>query len=116
MSRVKKDPQLLAAMCARLIAAIDLFGESDTLLSKRLGYANQTTLAKMRMGACFIDVERLAILGQLKIRGGASPNLHWILTGEGEAFIVNGLQTNPKCEAARVLSYLACIAFTDRKI
>lgn len=70
-------------MCARLSAMLDSTRISDSEISRLLGYANPATLARMRRGEAFLDSERLATLGQLKIFAGACPNLHWVLTGQG---------------------------------
>lgn len=74
-------------MCERLAAVMDLLAMSDASLSQHLGYANATTLCGVRRGAVFPDPERLAKLGQLVLGACASPNLHWILTGVGKAFL-----------------------------
>lgn len=74
-------------MCERLAAVMDLVGMSDASLSQHLGYANATTLSAVRRGAVFPDAERLAKLGQLVLGSCASPNLHWVLTGMGKAFL-----------------------------
>ncbi len=66
---------------------MDVGGVSDASLSRDLGYANATTLGAVRRGAVFPDAERLAKLGQLELFSFATPNLHWILTGVGKAFL-----------------------------
>jgi hypothetical protein len=82
-------------MCGRLTAVMDLARTSDASLSRDLGYANATTLAAVRRGAVFPDAERLAKLGQLELFTFATPNLHWILTGVGKAFL-----PGPRCREA----------------
>lgn len=74
-------------MCERLAAVMDLLGMSDASLSQYLCYANATTLGGVRRGTVFPDAERLFKLAQLVLGGCASPNLHWILTGVGKAFL-----------------------------
>lgn len=87
MSRPKKNRLVMRSMCARLAATIDLMEESDSQISKILGYANPATIARMRAGEAFIDPERLAIFASIAIREEIRPNLHWILTGHGEPVI-----------------------------
>ena len=87
MPRKKKDPEIRASMCARMIAIMGLVGRDDSELSELLGYANQTTISKMRRHHAFLDTEPLARFGVLPVRNCGCPNLHWILTGEGEPFI-----------------------------
>lgn len=77
-------------MCARLVVILDMTGMSDAALSNRLGYANSTTLGNARRGMVFPDVERLATLGTMALSGKVLPNLHWILTGTGAPFLVQG--------------------------
>lgn len=92
-------------MCTRLVAVIDLLGQSDAQVSKYLGYANQTTLAKTRRGETFPDVERLYHLGQLVV-DGAQANLHWVLVGHGSPFVpIDGSAGN--VSTAEALSTLA---------
>ncbi|UKI08824.1 MULTISPECIES: hypothetical protein [Variovorax] len=105
MTRPKKDTQILAGMCARLVAVIDQLELSDSKLSKHLGYSNQTTLAKARRGETFPDVERLSRLAALKVRG-AHANLHWIITGRGSPFLpgVDGADDPATTTALNVLA------------
>jgi hypothetical protein len=90
VTRPKKDPETLRAMCDRLAAVFDAIGLDDREISDWLGYANQTTLSSVRSGRSFVDTERLAKLGQLREPKGATPNLHWILTGDGDPFLGRG--------------------------
>lgn len=92
MTRPKKDRQTLREMCTRLAAVFDATGLDDREISEWLGYANQTTLSGVRSGRTFVDTERLAKLGRMPVRHAATPNLHWILTGEGEPFLSRGSQ------------------------
>lgn len=92
MTRPKKDRKTLQEMCTRLVAVLDATGLGDREISEWLGYSNQTTLSGVRSGRTFIDTERLAKLGQMPVRQAATPNLHWILTGEGEPFLSRGSQ------------------------
>jgi hypothetical protein len=92
VTRPKKNPETLREMCDRLVAVFDATGLDDREISDWLGYANQTTLSGVRSGRTFVDTERLAKLGRLRVRKGATPNLHWILTGDGEPFLGRGSQ------------------------
>lgn len=87
-------------MCDRLVALFDATGLDDRAISEWLGYANQTTLSGVRSRRTFVDTERLAKLGRLRVRKGATPNLHWILTGDGDPFLGRGSQR----EIAQALS------------
>ena len=87
-------------MCSRLSVVMDLLGPSDASMSTLLGYTNATTLSQVRRGATFPDVERLVNLGLITVGGNATPNLHWVLTGIGKAF----LPTDPNSSAARSAS------------
>jgi len=87
MSRTAKDRIVMRKMCARLSATIDSMTESDSDISRALGYANPATIARMRIGETFLDSERLALFGTMFVREKVTPNLHWILTGQGDPVI-----------------------------
>jgi phage gp36-like protein len=87
MPRKQKDRALLADMCDRTVIAFALIGRDDADLSRALGYANGTTIAKMRRRKTFLDTEPLSRLGTLLVRNCCHINLHWLLTGQGAAFI-----------------------------
>lgn len=91
----------MKAMCARLSAALDALIRSDAEVSRLLGYANSTTLARMRRGETFVDSERLATLGRVVFAKGVSINLHWILTGQGSPLI--GSEADESVKAMSVL-------------
>ena len=77
-------------MCARLCATFDATGWADHQISELLGYTGQATLSSVRKGRTFLDTERLATLGTLRVREHARANLHWILTGDGRPFLAVG--------------------------
>lgn len=87
MSRHPKDPSLRIAMCRRLSAALNESQLTDKRLSELMGYSTSATLCAMRRGEVFLDAEKLAKLGGLRLREVAHINLHWVLTGEGDAFL-----------------------------
>lgn len=100
---------MLAGMCDRLSIVIDLADMADSALCKILGYADSATLRKMRRREGFLDAEKLARIGTVLVRGSAFPNLHWVLTGYGEAFFPrpDGGEDDRRC--ARALNELACL-------
>jgi len=107
VSRQKKNPVLLAQMCLRLTAVMDLLGASDARMSAMLGYANAATLSQVRRGSTFPDVEKLVSLGQMTVGGGAMPNLHWLLTGVGSAFLPVDPDSSVSRSASQALSQVA---------
>lgn len=109
MSRQKKDPILLAQMCERLTAVMDLLGMTDARISEMLGYANSATLSQVRRGVTFPDVEKLVGLGQICVGGHAIPNLHWLLTGFGPAFLPTDPDSGVARSASQALSKVALI-------
>lgn len=114
MSRQKKDPILLAQMCLRLTAVMDLLGASDARVSEMLGYANSATLSQVRRGTTFPDVEKLVRLGQMTVGEGATPNLHWLLTGVGSAFLPADPDSSASRSASQALSQVALINRDNR--
>jgi len=73
----------------RLISTlVDDFGLTMTEAAKELGYANATTLHKIKRGLALPDPERLASFAQKqKLIVGSTMNLHWVLTGQGVSLI-----------------------------
>ncbi len=53
-------------------------------VSRRIGYANTSTMHKAARAAGCLDVERLAALAQMRTPDGRHPNLHWLLSGTGQ--------------------------------
>ena len=87
MSRRKRDPKLLRDQCDRLAVVLSLANETDTEISRQLGHANSSTLTRVRDGQSFLDSESLARLGRYEVRDVAHPNLHWVLTGDGDPLL-----------------------------
>lgn len=73
-------------MCARLVALLDHSGMSDSRAALLLDYKTPATISSVRRGTVFLDTERLARFGTLILADVAKPNLHWLLTGEGDPF------------------------------
>lgn len=92
----------MRGMCARLVAMLDVSGWGDHEIGNLLGYSGQGTISSVRKRRAFLDTERLATFGRLRIHGEANPNLHWLLTGEGEPFF-------PTAKDARVAAALSVI-------
>jgi len=74
---------------ARLIEALlKTFGLTMTEAARKLGYANATTLHKIRRGSALPDPERLAAFARdQSINSRQTLNLHWVLTGQGAPLI-----------------------------
>lgn len=87
MPRRKRNPQLLREQCSRMAALLALADETDAQISRYLGHANPSTLSRLREGASFLDSESLAKFGRYAVRALAHPNLHWVLTGDGEPLL-----------------------------
>lgn len=73
-------------MCDRLITVVDLLDKNEKRVSDLLGYANQTTLTKVRKGGTFVDAEKLHKLATIEIVDNVVANLHWIVAGQGLPF------------------------------
>jgi len=88
MSRRKKNVSLMEEMCRRLV----LLTENHLHITRRelslkLGYKNESTLQKVWKGSTFPDSEKLSILSRIQNNIGARPNIHWLITGEGQPLI-----------------------------
>jgi hypothetical protein len=88
---------------------------SDTQLSERLGYANPTTLSSVRRGVVFPDVERLAQLGRVILNSGISPNLHWIITGDGTPFLQSPLPRSMDANELEALNRVTVMKLATRR-
>jgi hypothetical protein len=77
----------LSAIARRLIVLIDLLARGDSHLSSILGYANATTIHKLRRGKTLLGARRLSMLAELEVEPGLYPSLHWALTGLGPTVI-----------------------------
>lgn len=109
MPRRKRDPQLLREQCSRVAVLLGLANTTDAEISRHLGHANPSTLNRLRAGVSFLDSESLAKLGRYAVRSLARPNLHWVLTGDGEPL----LAVEPSSEAE--LQALCTLAKNETK-
>lgn len=83
---------------------LSLATESDAEISRYLGHANPSTLGRLREGQSFLDSESLARLGRFEIRAIALPNLHWVITGDGEPLLPATSSRTQELEALCVLA------------
>lgn len=104
MPRRKRDPKLLRDQCSRVALLLALANETDAEISRFLGHANPSTLSRLRDGTSFLDSESLAKLGRYALRSLAHPNLHWVLTGEGEPLLAGKTSTRQEFEALCLLA------------
>jgi hypothetical protein len=90
MSRKQSpDPAIKKEIAARFSKAVEIgMGLTPAEVSRRLGYANQTTIQAIKRGASLPDFARLALYrDQLRNQRGSVLNLHWLITGQGKPFI-----------------------------
>ncbi|MBR8094979.1 hypothetical protein KDX09_37215 [Burkholderia cenocepacia] len=82
-------PEIKEKIAARFAKAFEVgMGLTPAEISRRLGYANQTTIQAIKRGKALPDFARLALYrDQLCDRNGGALNLHWLITGEGKPFI-----------------------------
>lgn len=75
----------IQAIASRLIEVLeDQLSLSMTDAARALGYANATTLHKVKRGVVLPDFSRIAAFAdQQGRRTGLMPNLHYVLTGQG---------------------------------
>jgi hypothetical protein len=83
---------------------LSLATETDAEISRYLGHANPSTLGRLRDGQSFLDSESLARLGRFEIRAIALPNLHWVITGDGEPLLPAGSSRPQELDALCVLA------------
>ena len=108
MPRVKKNQALQAAMCDRFVILTEQHLKLPAQeLQEALGYQSPATLRQIRTKRnTFPEPDKLAALGRLRTRAGESPNLHWLLTGEGLPLITNPDESAIQPWMSDVLSFL----------
>ena len=82
MVRPKKNNHIRQEMCARFVKTIESLNLNASEASRALGYANSTTILKVRRGQAFVDVERLYLLAQIGEEGGQPVDLNWLICGK----------------------------------
>ncbi len=88
MPRSLKNEQIRRSMCTRLKVLVeDHLKMSVKDVSILLGYANTTVLRRAWKGDVFPDTEKLASLAKIKNKDGSTPNIHWLITGQGATLI-----------------------------
>lgn len=83
---------------------LSLADATDAQISRYLGHANPSTLSRIREGESFLDSESLARLGRYEIRAVALPNLHWVITGDGEPLLPTPHSLQEEVEALCTLA------------
>lgn len=98
MPRVKlAQPQIKEEIAQRFAMAFEVgMGLSPAEISRKLGYANQTTIHSIKRGKSLPDFARIALYRhELRDRKGYVLNLHWLITGDGKPFIrANNAEVN----------------------
>jgi hypothetical protein len=89
MSRTQRShPEIRKKIAKRFVKAFEVgMGLTTAEISRRLGYANPTTVQAIKRGDALPDFARIALhCEQLRDRRGGTLNLHWLITGEGVPF------------------------------
>ena len=60
-----------------------------TTIAKKLNYKNRSTIYHAFNQEAFPDITRLALLAKIQTKEGLRPNIHWLVTGEGDSLIAN---------------------------
>ena len=92
----RKNLAISKAISERFIHAYEVgMGISMAELSRRLGYANSTTIQAIKRGETLPDIARIAEhIDDLKNRRGDGLNLHWLITGVGKPFVLDARKIN----------------------
>jgi hypothetical protein len=95
MPRQLRSENIVSDIAVRFSSAVDEhLGLSTSELSRRLGYANPSTLMAIKNGLTLPDFARLSeYKAVLKDGGGRVLNLHWVITGEGVPLLGKGAKT-----------------------
>ena len=92
--RRSRDSKILASLCGRFVALVNLTYFSDSQLGAHLGYAGPSAIGKVRRQEMFLDAEKCVRFAELELAPGIRANIHWLYTGEGSAFRL----ANAACE------------------
>lgn len=116
MARTQRsNTQAVRQIGSRLInVLLGPFGLTMTEAALELGYANATTLHKVRRGLALPDPQRLAKFArEQSINRRETLNLHWVLTGQGTPLIERSSKATASHEGGsvdddiiKVLAYL----------
>ena len=85
MTQTRRDDKLKRVLGERLRELVDghlAIGWED--LAVQLGYANSSTLRRVRDGESFLSVEKMARLAAVTARDGRRVSVDWLLTGLGD--------------------------------
>jgi len=91
LARLSTNPQLRLSMSVRLKHVVDhVLGLTIEECSRKLGYANSSSLRKAFTGDAFVDPEKLYLLSKITGKFGHKVNVHWIITGDGLPHLIEG--------------------------
>lgn len=85
MTQTRRDDKLKRVLGERLRELVDdhlAVGWED--LAAQLGYANSSTLRRVRDGDSFLSVEKMARLAVVTAGNGRRVSVDWLLTGIGD--------------------------------
>jgi hypothetical protein len=85
MTQTRRDDKLKRVLGERLRELVDdhlAIGWED--LAVQLGYANSSTLRRVRDGDSFLSVEKMARLAAVTAGDGRRVSVDWLLTGLGD--------------------------------
>lgn len=98
MSRQLSNHELREKIAGRFVKVFDDgLKLTPAEVSRRLQYANPSTVQAIRKGKALPDFTRLvAHRNDLRDRHGRAINLNWLLTGEGVPFLAEKSKSNNK--------------------
>ncbi|WP_204516174.1 hypothetical protein, partial [Aeromonas dhakensis] len=105
MSRNRRQPQQVKAVCERFKEALELLDLTPATAFESLGYQTPSTLYSVVAGRCLPDLTRLLELSQLRAPSGYRVNFDWLITGAGEKLIIeDGKEEQELSGIIRILS------------
>ena len=85
--KFKRDNDQAASISQRFSALIKHAPGTVSGLSLALGYTKPSTLYAIRDGKALPDILRLQKLAEQNFGNGLRPNIHWLVTGNGDMFL-----------------------------
>lgn len=117
MSRQLRSENIVSDIASRFYMAIDQhLGLSASEFSRRLGYANPSTLQSIKNGSTLPDFARLAEYKNVLRDGkGRVLNLHWVITGEGSPLLSQGSRAKAVVDAHKTFDDIIIKLNTKKK-
>jgi len=105
--KVERDAEVVEAIGKRFCELLNLLPGSLSSASKLLGYKKPSTVYTIKKGKTLPDMVRLKTLAEQQIGDGLKPNIHWLVTGEGDMLVAETTVAQSGSSIDKICSELA---------